>query len=165
MPVDRGVLSNTYVSAKTAESIATTLYLMFLNAMLAGQVISWIYEKTHWTKADYAMVEGQFTDAINYVENSQIKDEYTKNILYNKIYKYATNEAGIEDPDHPILKRLYSHGVERKDPVMFFDKRKGPRRGLWGHRGKWTPTFPVWKKKMAFTRRSSRKSNRQTRKA
>ena len=165
MPVDRGVLAEAYVGARTAESIATTIYLTFLNAMLAGQVFSWIYEKTHWTKADYAIVEGQFTDAINFVENSRIKEDDTKLKLYKKIYEYATNEAGIEDPDHPILKRLYSHGVERKDPILFFDKRKGPRRGLWGHRGKWTPTFPVWKKKMPFTRRSSRKSSRQTRKA
>ena len=84
MPVDRGVLTDAYVGARTAESIATTIYLTFLSAMLAGQVFSYIYEKTHWTKADYAMVEGQFTDAINYVENSQIKDEHTKSILFNK---------------------------------------------------------------------------------
>ena len=88
MPVDRGVLSNTYVAARTAESIATTVYLTFLSAMLTGQVISWIYDKTHWTKADYAMVEGKFNNAIELVEKSHVKDNLAKLELYNKIYLY-----------------------------------------------------------------------------
>ena len=156
---------NNYMEAATASSSLSAIYLTVLNIILIGQVSLWIYEKSHWTKADYAIVEGNFTEAINFVEHSKIKDDAIKLKLYEKIYEYATNNAGIDDPDHPILKRLYSHGVERHDPVLFFDKRKGPRRGLWGHRGRWTPTFPVWKKKMPFTRRSSRTSNRQTRKA
>ena len=122
-----------------------------------------VYKRTHWTKADYAMVEGKFNNAIELVEKSHVKDNLAKLELYNKIYYYATEKAGINDPDHPILEKLYTHGVERKDPILFFDKKKGEKGRLWGHYGKWTSTFPVWKKKLPITRRSPRTGRRQTR--
>jgi len=121
--------------------------------------IKYIYKKTHWTKADYAIVEGRFTDAIKFIEKSETKDEETKLKLYKKIYEYATQEAGINNPDDPILVQLYNHGIKRVDPILFLDKKKGP------HGGRWTKEFPEWKKKMPATRRNGRKSKRQTRRA
>ena len=62
------------------------------------------------------------------------------------MYKFATQEAGISDPDDPILLKLYKHGVFRHDPIFFRSK------------GKWTRTFPRSKKKLTIKRTTTRKS-------
>ena len=106
------------------------------------------YKVTHWTKADRAMVEGRFDAAIEFIEHYKQKDEKFKFELYNKVYKFATQEAGISDPDDPILLKLYKHGVFRHDPIFFRSK------------GKWTRTFPRSKKKLSIKRNTTRKSRR-----
>ena len=153
-----------WLIGKGVKAIASTLTLLgkgIGTTINYGMIkpIKYIYNKTHWTKADYAIVEGRFTDAIKFIENSETKDEDTKLRLYKKIYEYATQEAGINDPDHPILVKLYSHGVKRVDPILFLDKKKGL------HGGRWTPTFPSWKRKLSVTRRNLRRSMRKTRRA
>ena len=74
---------------------------------------SYIYKKLHWTKAERAMVNERYEEAIQFVEDSHVKDEETKLNLYKKIYKYAITKGRITDPEDPILVRLYKHGVER----------------------------------------------------
>jgi hypothetical protein len=118
--------------------------------LLYGMVEAGIYgyKTSHWTKADRAMVEGRFDAAIEFIEHSKQKDEKFKFELYKKVYKFATQEAGISDPDDPILLKLYKHGVERRDPIFFRSK------------GKWTRTFPRSKKKLSIKRNTTRKSRR-----
>ena len=106
------------------------------------------YKVTHWTKADRAMVDGRFDAAIEFIENSKQKDEAFKFELYKKVYQFATQEAGISDPDDPILLKLYKHGVFRHDPILFRSK------------GKWSKTFPRSKKKLSVKRNTTRKSRR-----
>jgi hypothetical protein len=143
--------------------IGFVVYDRFLKSLIMGDYVFMIYKKLHWTKADYSIVEGRFNDAIDFIENSREKDDEFKHELFKKVYRYATQKAGISDPDHPILQRLYNNGIIRRDPIMFWDKKKGQPGHMWGRRGKWTKTFPIWKKKMEYTRRTPRRSNRQTR--
>jgi hypothetical protein len=110
-----------------------------------------LYKASHWTKADRAMVDGRFDAAIEFIENSKQKDDKFKLELYRKVYMFATQEAGISDPDDPILLKLYKHGVKRYNPILYFDK------------GRWTPVFPSWKKKLTIKRNI--KSRRQTRRS
>jgi hypothetical protein len=45
---------------------------------------SYIYKKVHWTKAERAMVNERYQEAIQFVEDSNVKDEETKLNLYKK---------------------------------------------------------------------------------
>jgi len=110
-----------------------------------------VYKASHWTKADRAMVDGRFDAAIEFIEHSKQKDDKFKLELYKKVYMFATQEAGITDPDDPILLKLYKHGIRRQDPILYWDK------------GKWTPVFPTWKKKLTIKRNIKRR--RQTRRS
>lgn len=125
-------------------------FMIVFGILLYGMVEAGIYgyKASHWTKADRAMVEGRFDAAIEFIEHSKQKDEKFKFELYKKVYKFATQEAGISDPDDPILLKLYKHGVFRHDPIFFRSK------------GKWTRTFPRSKKKLSIKRNTTRKSRR-----
>jgi len=70
------------------------------------------------------MVNERYEEAIQFVEDSHVKDEQTKLNLYKKIYKYATTKGRITDPDDPILVRLYKHGVDRVDPIQSSTKTR-----------------------------------------
>ena len=131
-------------SLDTEESIAISVFSILAIVMLHAGIYG--YKATHWTKADRAMVEGRFDAAIEFIEHSKQKDDAFKLKLYNKVYKFATQEAGISDPDDPILLKLYEHGVERRDPILFRSK------------GKWSKTFPRSKKKLTIKRNKTRKS-------
>ena len=141
-----------YTSTSSDSSEMNLIYLGFLLGILSVGIIivggKAIYKATHWTKADRALVEGRFDAAIDFIEHSKQKDDAFKLQLYKKVYEFATQEAGISDPDDPILLKLYERGVERRDPILFRSK------------GKLTRTFPRSKKKLTIKRNKTRKLTR-----